>query len=96
MTANYHESFSVYTHFDPMVPVCCVTPGVSGMMHRFFDTSPFSPSGRYLALTRFPFEDRLPAPGDVAEVILVDLKTGEQRSIAETRGWGTQLGAQVQ
>ncbi len=69
---------------------------VGRVVHRFFDTSPFSPSGRWLALTRLPAEDRLPAPGDVAEVWLVDLSTGEERCVAETRAWDTQLGAQVQ
>jgi hypothetical protein len=66
------------------------------VIHRFFDTSPFSPSGRYLGLTRLPFEDRLPQPGDVAEIVVLDLQTGEVRMVAETRGWDTQLGAQVQ
>jgi hypothetical protein len=30
---------------------------------------------RYLGLTRLPFEDRLPSPGDVAEIVPVDLAT---------------------
>ncbi len=96
LPSNLSKSFPTYTDFEPVVPVYCVTPGLSAVVHRFFDTSPFSPSGRYLALTQFPFEDRLPEPGDTAEVLLVDLETGEQRSIAETRGWDTQLGAQAQ
>jgi len=49
-----------------------------------------------MALTRLPFEDRLPLPGEAAEVVLVDLETGEEHVVAETRGWDTQLGAQVQ
>lgn len=88
--------FPRYRKFDPRVPVWCVTPGVPRSIHRFFDTSPISPSGRYLAVTRFPATDRLPRPGDTAGVVLVDLKTGEQRTVAETRGWDTQLGAQAQ
>lgn len=52
-----------YTQFAPAVPVTGVTPGIGGAIHRFHDTSPFSPSGRYLAMTCFPFEDRLPPPG---------------------------------
>jgi hypothetical protein len=72
------------------------TPTEGGAIHRFFDTSPFSPSGRYLGLTRLPFEDRLPQPGDVARVVVVDLHTGEERTVAETRGWDTQVGAHVQ
>jgi hypothetical protein len=38
----------------------------------------------------------LPSPGDIAEIVVVDLQTGEDRVVAETRGWDTQLGAQVQ
>jgi hypothetical protein len=85
-----------YTTFAPAVPVECVTPAIGGAIHRFHDTSPFSPSGRYLALTRFPFEDRLPPPGSVADVLVADLATGAIETVAQTRGWDTQLGAQVQ
>jgi len=88
--------FPRYTDFHPLVPICCVTPRTPGAIHRFFDTSPFSPSGRTIALTRFPFEDRLPQPGDPAHIILIDLESGAERAVAETRGWDTQLGAQVQ
>ena len=88
--------FPRYTDFDPEVPVWCVTPGRGGCYHRFFDTSPISPSGRYLAVTRMSAEDRVPRPGDVAEVVVVDLETGREWVPATTRGWDTQLGAQVQ
>ena len=90
------EHFPRYTAFDPLVPVWCVTPTAARVFHRFFDTSPISPSGRYLGLTQLPAEDRLPHPGDVAQVVVVDLATGEAEVVAETRGWDTQLGAQVQ
>ena len=88
--------FPAYRGFAPHVPVHCVTPGGGGYIHRYYDSSPFSPSGRYLALTRLPFEDRLPEPGDVAEIVVVDLGTGETRVVADTRGWDVQLGAQLQ
>ncbi|MDO8542079.1 MAG: hypothetical protein Q7S40_16705 [Opitutaceae bacterium] len=65
-------------------------------IHRFFDTSPFSPSGRYLALFRLPQEKRSPQPGEVGEVVLVDLATGKERVVAESRGFEVQLGANVQ
>lgn len=89
-------SFPAYSGFAPHVPVWCVTPDLGGCFHRFFDTSPVSPSGRYLGLTRFAPEDRMPVAGEPAEVVLVDLQTGRARTVAETRGWDTQLGAQVQ
>jgi len=88
--------FPRYTRFDPAVPVWCVTPDVPRCLHRFFDTSPISPSGRYLTATQLPAEDRLPAPGEPAGVVLVDLETGEQRVVAQSAGWDTQLGAQPQ
>ena len=46
--------FPRYTDHDPRVPVWCATPGRGGCYHRFFDTSPISPSGRFLAVTRMP------------------------------------------
>jgi hypothetical protein len=84
-----------FSALSPHVTVQTVA-GLDRVLHRFFDTSPFSPSGRYLALTRLPFEDRLPAPGDVAEVWVADLETGGTARVAESRAWDTQLGAQVQ
>jgi len=96
VAAEPADRFPPYTEFDPAVPVWCVTPQAGRTFHRFFDTSPASPSGRLVALTRLPFEDRLPQPGDVAEIVLVDLQTGEERVVAETGGWDTQLGAQAQ
>ncbi|MEY2920503.1 MAG: hypothetical protein RL261_1808 [Pseudomonadota bacterium] len=88
--------FPAYTDFAPQVPVWCVTPGDTGFIHRYYDSSPFSPSGRYFAVTRLPFEDRLPKPGDVAQIVVIDLATGDARTVAETRGWDVQLGAQLQ
>lgn len=74
-----------------------ITPLRSGrVIHRFFDTSPVSPSGRYVALLRIPYENKSPQPGDAAEVILVDRTTGSEKVVATTRGWEVQLGAHVQ
>lgn len=66
------------------------------IIHRFFDTSPLSPSGKYLALFRLPYENKSPQPGDFGEVILVDIKTGKEGVVATSRGWEMQLGANVQ
>jgi len=96
MAQDLNAHFPRYTEFEPVTPVWCVTPEVDGAFHRFFDTSPFSPSGRYVGLTRLLSEDRLPEPGDPAEIVVVDLEGGSHSVVAETRGWDTQLGAQVQ
>lgn len=95
LTAHLDRHFPRYTRHDPLVPVWCVTPHAGHCTHRFFDTSPISPSGRYLAVLRLPFEDRLPAPGDVAHVVLVDFHTGAETVLADTRGWEHQLGANL-
>lgn len=65
-------------------------------IHRFFDTSPISPSGKYIALFRFPYESHSPIPGDTGDVIVIDLKTGKEVYSTPTRGWEMQLGANVQ
>jgi len=88
--------FTRYAQFAPSVPVWCVTPKTDRVIHRFFDTSPISPSGRFLAVTRLTSEERLPRPGEAAEIVVVDLETGEERVVDTTRGWDTQLGAQTQ
>ncbi|MBR0457852.1 MAG: PD40 domain-containing protein [Victivallales bacterium] len=90
------DAFPAYTCFSPKVPVCCVTPGHRGAIHRFFDTSPVSPDGRYLAACVMPQETRLPLPGEKAAILVVDLETGEERIVAETAGWGVQVGANLQ
>jgi hypothetical protein len=91
-----HREFPRYRKYDPAVEIRHLTPNLSGCWHRFFDTSPISPSGRYLAVTRYPYENMSPAPGEEAEVVAVDLETRKAASVAKTRGWDTQLGAQCQ
>lgn len=66
------------------------------VIHRFFDTSPISPSGKWLALFRMPYENKSPQPGDAGDVILVNMKTGKETVVAQSRGWEVQLGANVQ
>jgi hypothetical protein len=86
--------FPRYTDYDPAVPVYLM-PG-ERLLHRFFDTSPISPSGRYLAVFRLPYEGQTPKPGDAGEVVVIDLKSGQSRVVATSRGWETQVGANVQ
>lgn len=76
------------------VPIRKVASGK--IIHRFHDTSPISPSGRYIALFRIPFEDRYPEPGEPGEVVLVDLSTGKESVVGKSYGWEMQVGANVQ
>ncbi|MEJ1973419.1 MAG: hypothetical protein WDM96_13440 [Lacunisphaera sp.] len=73
-----------------------IQAATGGALERFFDTSPISPSGRYLAVFRFSREDGTPRPGEAGDVVLVDLQTGQERVIAKSRGYEMQLGANVQ
>ena len=82
------------TEFETMVPTVRIASG--RIIHRFFDTSPISPSGRYAGLFRLPNEVRTPQPGESGEVVVVDLHTGRERVVAESRGWEVQMGANVQ
>lgn len=65
-------------------------------IHTFFDICPFSPSQRYLAVTRMPYADRQPVYGDTADVCVIDLENGTLRRLYTTKGWALQLGAQAQ
>ncbi len=92
---NFDKYFSRYEKFDPKVPVWCLTPNDGCYTHRFFDTIPVSPSGRYLAVLNMPYEDRDAAFGDEAEVVVVDLFSGEEKVVYKTKGWQHQLGANI-
>ena len=81
---------------ESVLPVRELTTELPGCIHRFYDSSPVSPSGRYVALTRLPHEDRVPVPGEEAQIVLVDLIEGSTRPVASSACWDTQLGAQVQ
>lgn len=91
---DFFRRFPAATEFETKVPVVRIATG--RIIHRFFDTSPISPSGRYVGLFRLPQETRTPQPGEVGEVVVVDLHTGQERVVAESRGWEVQMGANVQ
>jgi hypothetical protein len=84
----------MYASANPVVPIRKICSGK--VIHRFHDTSPLSPSGRYVALFRVPFEDHYPGPGDAGEVVLTDLETLKERVLARSCGWELQVGANVQ
>ena len=89
-------SYPTLKSCSPHVKLQCITPNEGRIIHRFFDTSPISPSGRYMALCRIPYEDHNAIAGDTAEIVLCDLQTGEERVLYHTHGWETQVGANVQ
>lgn len=93
-TPDFFKRFPACTAFEAKVPVIRLASG--RIIHRFFDTSPISPSGRYVGLFRLPNENQKPQPGQAGDVVLVDLQTGKEQTLAQTRGWETQMGANVQ
>jgi len=75
--ASSKRSFTVrpYRPGKTFGNVSCVTPGDGFYLHTFYDVCPFSPSQRYLAVTRFPFQNRQPNPGDTADICVIDLES---------------------
>lgn len=86
-----------FSPLNSLIPTWVVTLNSSSTsIHRFFDSSPFSPSGRYLGLTRMHNEGHRVKEGDSCEIVVIDLMTGVERVVATSLGWDTQTGAHVQ
>ena len=74
-----------------------ITPEDGG--HYFFgyyDLQPFDSTGRFHLCHKAPFEDHIPAPEDVCELGVIDLKEGTFIKFAETTAWNFQQGALLQ
>ena len=76
-----------------------VTQLTRGPKHHYFGyigqsrTVPWNASGRYLLALQTPFQDRLPAGDDPADVCLLDVKDNYAiRVVDQTRGWNPQQG----
>lgn len=72
-----------------------VTPDDGLYNHTYFDVTPFSPSQRYLAISKLPFDDHMPVLGDIAEVCIIDLEKHTIYSAYKTKSWGFQTGTNV-
>lgn len=93
---NGQIAFNIAESITAQVPVYLISEPDRPSIHRFYDTSPISPSGRYLAYTALPFDDKPPSASDQATVVIADLQTGDRHNIAATTAWDTQVGAHVQ
>eukprot|EP00606_Chrysophyceae_sp_TOSAG23-5_P000377 GSChrysophyteH2.ASY1.ANO1.181.1 assembled CDS len=97
-----HNHFPRFDVNSSAVPTWILTQADKSSVHRFFDSSPLSPSGRYIAYTQLPdvFRDRQPEGAGVgvapALVVVLDLRTAKETVVASTTAYGAQLGAQVQ
>ncbi len=79
-----------------LAPVQCVTPDDGFYLHTFYDVCPLSPSQQYLAVTKFPYQQKTPRWGDEAEICMIDLHNETIETVYRTKGWAFQLGANVQ
>jgi len=88
--------FQRYRRTGTMTPVTQVTPDDGFYVHTYYDVCPFSPSQRYLAATRLPYQKRIPRLGDTAEVCVIDLEESSIRPVYTTKSWGFQTGSLAQ
>ncbi len=88
-------SFKPYREGKTLGKVYQVTPDDGFYSNTYYDICPFSPSQRYLALTKFPYQDRITKLGDLAEVVIIDLQEQTIRTVYKTKVWGYQLGANL-
>ncbi|MEO8028801.1 MAG: hypothetical protein ABI823_20135, partial [Bryobacteraceae bacterium] len=70
-----------------------------GPKHHYFGyighvgNTPWNGNNRYLCLLRTTFQDRMPGPADVADVVLVDTRhKNEILAIDQCRAWNPQQG----
>jgi hypothetical protein len=88
--------FKPYRKGKFSVPVIQVTPDDGFYLHTFYDVCPWSPSGKLLAVTKFPYQGKKPGWGDTAEVCVIDLENQQIKTVFQTKAWSFQLGANVQ
>ncbi|QNK55867.1 hypothetical protein [Paenibacillus sp. PAMC21692] len=95
MTIGLVKHYRFRTYNKGMLPVQIVTPDDGYYIHNFFDVKPWSPSGRYLAVLKLPFQDKLPGPDDESTVCMIDLQEQSIVELCKTTGWGIQVGAHL-
>lgn len=73
-----------------------LTRGLGPHAFGYYDRDPFSPGNQYHLFFQFDQQARLPRPGELARVGVVDVDSGESRVVMETRAWCHQQGAMAQ
>jgi hypothetical protein len=73
-----------------------------GPQHHFFGyighvrTIPWNQSGRFIVTLRTDFQDRMPKPGEAADIILLDTQNNfAGRVVEQTRAWNFQQGTML-
>lgn len=62
----------------------------------YYDKSPWDKTERYMLALRTKSTTKNVAPKDLAEIILIDLKSSNITKLSETRAWNVQQGAMLQ
>jgi len=88
--------FTIQDEGKTLVPVLKVTPDDGFYVHTYYDVCPFSPTGRYLVVSRLPYEDKPPVYGDTADVCIIDLENQTIETVYTTSCWGHQTGTLAQ
>jgi hypothetical protein len=88
-------SYGFRTFPGHAVPIVQVTPDDGYYVFTYYDICPLSPSQRYLAVTRIPYQNKDAVFGDTADVCVIDLEGPTIRTVYSTRCWGLQVGANI-
>ena len=88
--------FETYTGGPTLVPVTKVTPDDGFYVHTYYDVCPFSPSEKYLVVSKLPYEDQPPQYGDTADVCVIDLENHLIETVYTTKCWAHQTGTMAQ
>ena len=88
--------FKTYRENSTLCQVTRITPDDGYYLHTFFDICPWSPSERYLACLKFPFQNHEPVYTDEAIVCLIDMRDQSITELCPTTAWGFQIGTSLQ
>jgi hypothetical protein len=80
---------------SPMPPLTRVTEGPGYYFFGYYGIDPWSASEKYIVCMRVPFQDRIPAADDTAQICLVELASGKIIPVAQTVAWNFQQGAML-
>ncbi len=77
-----------------------ITKDKSHCFFGYYDKCPWNLSGKYLIFLQVPFADRMPKPGEEAQLGIIDVSNGitspKQEILTSTRAWSWQQGAMMQ
>lgn len=87
--------FKPFRRGETPAPVIQVTPDDGFYIHTYYDVCSVSPSQRYLAVTRLPYQDKIPSLGETADACVIDLEGPTIETVYATKSWGFQVGANL-